>query len=123
MREIKFRVWDKRQGLWVAGWAIDQSGTSSETGDKVFMQFTGLTDGIGGEIYEGDIVDFYCRRDYEPTAPFYINRRKRRVVRWISDPNKNSLNIRQTVDQNIAYHKVIGNIYQNPELVAPPKPM
>lgn len=81
------------------------------------MQYTGLKDKNGVEIYEGDIVDFWSRRDYDIEAPFYINRRKRRVVQWISNSYKNTINIRKPKDENLAYHEVIGNIYENPELL------
>ncbi|MGA1050607.1 MAG: YopX family protein [Minisyncoccia bacterium] len=52
MREIKFRAWDKKDKLWVAGWSIGQAGVQTETSNKVFMQYTGLQDKNGKEIYE-----------------------------------------------------------------------
>jgi uncharacterized phage protein (TIGR01671 family) len=63
MREIKFRAWDRKDKLWVAGFSIGQSGTLSELGDKVFMQYTGLKDKTGKEIYEGDVVRAVHRSD------------------------------------------------------------
>ena len=55
-RDIKFRVWDKTAGLWLAGWKIQQSGTPSEVSGVVYMQFTGLLDRNSVEIYECDIL-------------------------------------------------------------------
>ena len=64
MREIKFRVWDKEEKrmlcpAWLHRAAISwEHGCSILIGNYLPMQFTGLTDKAGREIYEGDIVRY-----------------------------------------------------------------
>ena len=59
-REIKFRAWDGEQMISPdyinrQGCACWKSNSIPETTNKV-MQFTGLVEKNGKEIYEGDIV-------------------------------------------------------------------
>lgn len=100
MREFKFRAWFKRYKL-MCPWEEfkDTLDFYSITTSKKYdvMQFTGLHDRNGKEIYEGDIYRFYSST-YEEivTCP----------IEWMFDPTMLDCN-----------GEVIGNIYENPELI------
>lgn len=110
MRTINFRAWDKISKTWVMvnwGVGIDNHGnvypcwTQPKT-DLELMQFTGLTDKNGKMIYEGDVVKF----DYPMEVIWDLGS-------WVVKTNKgNSL-----LYGYIAEVEVIGNIYENPELL------
>lgn len=59
MREIKFRAWDKEQAKMKKDFRFDEFNDVNDyfaDNDFVFMQYTGLKDQNGKEIYEGDIL-------------------------------------------------------------------
>lgn len=122
MREIQFRAFENgimyqqvRCGGLFNGvptapttW-IEEKGWVNLTGQphtKV-MQFTGLKDKNGVEIYEGDV----CRTRYY-SAMWRENLETVQVVMW--DEDESSFGLRK---KNMANIEVIGNIYENPELL------
>lgn len=124
MRPIKFRSWDKDkkqmlsdvtatpQGniLVFGGWIkVGQMGTSRrnlyELKNGELMQFTGLLDKNGKEIYEGDIVR--CRLFNGDNHTFNYE------VRF-EDGAFKAHGYKLTNNDQI---EIIGNIYENPELL------
>lgn len=127
MRELKFRVWSKKQKTYdykhpyntLGNFYINQNGClfsdygnavtpEIKQGDFVVERYTGLRDKNGKEIYEGDIVKYegytVCFGVVEYDAPeFYLNAD---VSNW-----------GRMIVHGIPYQTVIGNIHENPELL------
>lgn len=104
MREIKFRAWDKEQKKMlddVSTWTDDFTGMLI-----ALMQYTGLKDKNGKEIYEGDIVKY---KNDKPDKVIFENGGFMTSRFYHRTPN----NWKILLDEL----EVIGNIYENPELL------
>jgi uncharacterized phage protein (TIGR01671 family) len=150
MREIKFRVWDYQKGAWAKeSEAIESMGFvfgvkdyfNNIAGERAvrwdFMQFTGLHDKNGKEIYEGDILkckghvvtnkeqikesseDIWSMVD-EKREDCYFNNE----VQFFSG-NNHGWRVKRgrftaTLKSSLIYNmsaEVIGNIHENPKLL------
>lgn len=130
MRAIKFRAWDGGEMSYdvLSGHSSGNVCDVDEQGEAVWfwheppqavMQFTGLKDKKGREIYEGDIIkdsrDALLEVYWHENKAFY-------ALRLLSGPEphgKFNSEGEQFSYGFIVWHdcEVIGNVYENPELV------
>lgn len=104
MREIKFRAWDKYDKKMIYDVTYDKESTQGVR-PWVFMQFTGLTDVNGKEIYEGDIMG-------------YDDKRRRKVRKIVKYEHRDCEEYGDFIGFEVFDDMVvIGNIYENPELL------
>lgn len=144
MREIKFRVWLRRQGnndkeyfimedvdfYFFEEWGYRTSGEVEEAGHKL-MQYTGLKDKNGEGIYEGDILQDtgYGAEGALPGVVMFGDwdngqegDENDRGIGWFTEDSsgyRRSLLDFVLFDNEI---RVIGNIYENPELLSNTQP-
>lgn len=129
-REILFKAKDREDGEWIEGLLskcdnqyviCDDSGTGIFIDENTICQYTGLTTKYGDKIWENDIVNVrvtenagFSTRKYEDTYQvtyhneycyFYLKKKKNNLL----------------FDGNWSYFTtvldVVGNIFDNPELV------
>jgi len=146
MREIKFRAWDKQENkMWTyeddtnqVGFCIDSvhntiSVIDLENDNRLeiaveIMQYTGLKDKNGKEIYEGDIVRFTNEIDEifnEEVGTIIFEQSEcnfciqRTVINPENYPVPKTINTIYLIDnaQYNAVYEVIGNVYENPNLI------
>ena len=112
MREIKFRAWaHASQVIFYPesddGWELE-NGVLTAIPNTTLMQYTGLKDKNGVEIYEGDIVEF-------DAAEWGDNTTNKHLVSW--DSENATFCFGGGLNYENEYRTVIGNIHENPELL------
>ena len=122
MREIKFRAWVKEGEMKMVCFTLDDC-ASQQLQDLLhgevearIMQFTGLKDKNGKEIYEGDVI--------RGRAHSLKSRIDIWEVTYSEGEASYGMKARNGIENRIAHYivkggqyEVIGNIYENPELL------
>lgn len=122
--ELKFRAWDEEEkymtrGNTIKGICLNANSENFEWDDKIpLMQYTGLKDKAGKEIYVSDILSDKWR------VEVYQNDEGTFMVKFHNNPLKNkSMSLRRYLSSREVAGcgerdcVVIGNIYANPELL------
>lgn len=143
MREIKFRAFSKRLNRMLTSRIIKQSSDSlvkiineimpgldckkgvfipTEDTDLEIMQYTGLKDKNGTEIYEGDIVEYKVKgmnktcktimKFNEEHGAFLFG-----IYEGVKMPCGKKTRMNKYTRKSVGSVEVIGNIYENPELL------
>ena len=123
-RIVKVKAWHKLLEEFVPihrNCVIDRDGNICPTDNVVIIQFTGLHDINGVEIYEGDIIEATSRQNpYDSKAIFKIHY-DQVYGSFVGHVVKRIFPVLQPANWPLGElrfdAKVIGNLYQNPELL------
>lgn len=131
MREIKFRAWDKVKQIW-CNYKIDDGKVyfiDNDTGclyrnypgkyeNFDLMQYIGLKDINNVEIFEGDIVEMSKENsDFKEISVVKFDKNKASFVLETQDDYGYLSYDISYYNYHKVYYKVIGNIYENKELL------
>jgi len=116
MREIKFRAWDKEttKMIYNAEMGFNMGSCFGDILDEVdkgkiiLMQYTGLKDKNGKEIYEGDIL---IHAEWKVVVGWNKKRASFKLVA------RDGIVDAEDISMSQKYIEIIGNIYENPELM------
>lgn len=128
MKTIKFRG-KRKGGKWLYGDLLHRDGeiyilpedavdsmNNYEVIPETVGQFTGLTDGSGKDIYEGDVIG--CHNPSIKHLIFYNEKQGRFMAALNGDIENDFIGVCGLDDSRwTGSKKVIGNVYDNPELL------
>lgn len=135
MRDIKFRCWDTENKEMLDVQELDYADSYNgqpmirttmyndyfDTEEIILMQYTGLKDKNGKEIYEGDIVRTFALRQYINGYVKYNNDRGRFDIGWMSEiekyKNNGFVGSLSCMTNDYDCLEIIGNIYENQGLL------
>lgn len=116
VREIKFNFYDTLRKKYIR-WGDSNGGMSMSafiTHEYLkFLQYTGLKDKNGREIYEGDILT-----DYGDEGPIFVEfSMKHAGFVFVDKFDAHGPTLYTPKEISYEIFEVIGNIYENPELL------
>ena len=136
-REIKFRAWieGRMEEVETIGFIKPNEICPNEMGENPVMQYTGLKDKNGKEIYEGDIIHYYVKAERRYRGEQKVTYDERKIVSWGAWTDDEYgykiytwlLGSQYLMEENDYINpywdaieekfEVIGNIHENPELL------
>ncbi len=131
MREIKFRAWENKKMEYYSGHSLEDCFVGYPYKDYLYMQFTGLLDKNGKEIYEGDIllyrkviskISFQDKNTGNYVTKEKKNPREELHYYEVFFSPKGQWCMRRNDQASSLFgqnerHEIIGNIHSNPELL------
>lgn len=129
-REIKFRAWHNERMLYSHNNTINKSNSQNSwffntiKDADIIMQFTGLTDKNGKDVYDGDIVRIHnYKTDFkngEPNIDWRVFEVKYNQYLWAFSNDVIYMPISHYDLNTLEPYdiEIIGNIYENPELLS-----
>ncbi len=129
MREIKFRAWgiiSNRMRSWenvlMDGMLLSAIGLPPDECRLVWLQYTGLKDKNGVEIYEGDIATYRTWQGKVGGKLKTVNAevywdKNAWCIKWKTKLGVGSTGLHIPESEEFG-SEVIGNIYENPELTS-----
>lgn len=125
-RELKFRAWDEKGGMVHNLLMHDHDDNVPELNywlalmqrNAPLMQYTGLKDKNGKDIYSGDILEWSSRdTDNSIMRDNYVVKFKNGCFRIEGKKKSDWETFEEDKDTIKKQMKIIGNIYENPELL------
>ena len=135
-RQIKFRAWDAEQNKMIEAFdgeyqirVNEEDGTlycggympNGDWNEPPLMQFTGLLDRNGNEIFEGDILKWKCSKSGCKKEQMYVV-----TIEWKNGSHGYSLTIHDNGEKwatqksywNASEREIVGNVYENHDVLS-----